>query len=161
MTILIFTTNDAVGSAPRSTPGPYIFGANAVLALLNQARTTQPFRIMPVPSGDGSTRCNVRALLESITRSENSRVVVVTDTGTMLDTCQQLEIIVGKTVVVTGAWKPGPYPDGDAALNLGMAVAAAQILDPGIYVAINGFVRSAKAVQLNCTKDQFEAAAVE
>jgi L-asparaginase len=159
MTISIFTTNDAVGSLPSATPGPYIFGANAVLALLHQARTTQSFRIVPVPSSDVSTRCNVSALVAAITQSENWRVVVVTDTGTMLDTCRKLETIVGRTVVVTGAWKPGPYPDGDAALNLGMAVAGAQILDHGIYVAINGLVRSAKAVQLNFTKDQFEATA--
>ena len=159
MTIAIFTTNDAVGAPPSATPGAYIFGANAVLALLHQARTTQSFKIVPVPSGDASTRCNVSALLAAITQSENSRIVVVTDTGTMLDTCRQIEVIVGRTVVVTGAWKPGPYPDGDAALNLGMAVAAAQILHPGLYVAINGLVRSPKAVRLNDTKDRFEALA--
>jgi L-asparaginase len=159
MTISIFTTNDAIGAPPSATPGAYIFGANAVLALLHQARTTQSFRIVPVPSGDASTRCNVDALLAAITQSENSQMVVVTDTGTLLDTSRQLEAIVGRTVIVTGAWKPGPYPDGDAALNLGMAVAAAQILDAGIYVAINGLVRSAKAIQLNRTKDRFEASA--
>jgi len=159
MTISIFTTNDAIGSPPSATPGPYIFGANAVLALLSQARTTQSFRVVPAPSGDASTRCNVSALLAAIAQSDNSQIVVVTDTGTLLDTCQQLEGIVARTVIVTGAWKPGPYPDGDAALNLGMAVAAAQISPPGIYVAINGIVRSAKAVQLNRTKDRFEALA--
>ena len=159
MTISIFTTNDAIGSTPSATPVPYIFGANAVFALLHQARTTQPFKIVPVPSGDTSTRCNVSALVVAITKSENSRVVVVTDTGTLLGTCQHLEVIVGRTVVVTAAWKPGPYPDGDAALNLGMAIAAAQTLEAGIYVAINGFVRPAKAVQLNSTKDQFQTSA--
>jgi L-asparaginase len=156
VTISIFTTNDAVGSPPSATSGPYIFGANAVFALLLQARTTQSFRVVPVPSGDASTRCNASALVAAIKRGENLRVVVITDTGTMLNTCHELEVIAGKTVIVTGAWKPGPYPDGDAALNLGMAVAAAQILDPGIYVAMNGFVRPARAVRLNRDKDQFE-----
>jgi L-asparaginase len=140
-----------------ATPGSYIFGAKAVFALLLQARTTQSFNIVPVASGDGSTRCDVGALVAAISQSDHSRVVVVTDTGTMLDTCRRLELIAQKLIVVTGAWKPGPYPDGDAALNLGMAVAAVQILDSGIYMAINGFVRPAKAVQLNCSKDQFEA----
>jgi L-asparaginase len=161
MTILIFTTNDGLGLPPSTTPGPYIFGANAVLALLKQARTTQPFKIVPVASGDGSTSCNVDALIAAITRSEALPVVIVTDTGTMLNTCRQLEGVLGRTVVVTGAWKPGPYPDGDAALNLGMAVAAAQILSPGIYVAMNGFVQSAKAVHLNAAKNQFEAPATD
>jgi L-asparaginase len=161
VTVLIFTTNDALGAARDKTPGAYIFGANAVFALLHQARTTQSFKIAPVASGDGSTSCNVEALIATITRSEGTRVVIVTDTGTMLNTCRQLEGLFERTLVVTGAWKPGPYPDGDAALNLGMAVAAVQILNSGIYVAMNGFVQSARAVHLNSAKDQFEASATD
>jgi L-asparaginase len=37
---------------------------------------------------------------------------------------------------------PEKFKDSDASFNLGMAVAAAQILKSGVYVAINGTLGS-------------------
>ena len=47
---------------------------------------------------------------------------------------------LGKTVVFTGAMIPYAIQGSDALFNLGFALAMAQALDPGAYVAMNGRV---------------------
>lgn len=45
-----------------------------------------------------------------------------------------------KTVVLTGAMQPEKFRDSDADFNLGMAVAAVQLLPTGVYVVLRGKV---------------------
>ena len=45
-----------------------------------------------------------------------------------------------KTIIVTGARLPEKFYDSDAEFNLGMAVAAAQTLPHGVYIALYGLV---------------------
>jgi L-asparaginase len=48
------------------------------------------------------------------------------------------ETIKDKTVVLTGAMIPYTFGSSDGLFNLGSAIAFAQILPPGVYVAMNG-----------------------
>jgi L-asparaginase len=45
-----------------------------------------------------------------------------------------------KTVVLTGAMQPEKFRDSDADFNLGMAVAAVQLLPAGVYVVLRGII---------------------
>jgi L-asparaginase len=48
--------------------------------------------------------------------------------------------VLGKTVVLTGAAQPAVLRDSDTDFNLGLAIGAALIAPPGVYVAMNGLV---------------------
>ena len=44
----------------------------------------------------------------------------------------------GKTIVLTGAMIPYAFGSSDGLFNLGSALSFAQVLPPGVYVAMNG-----------------------
>ena len=67
--------------------------------------------------------------------------------------------LAGKVIVLTGALQPGRFSDSDAPFNLGMALAAVQLLPPGAYIVANGRVFDARRVRKNLAANRFEDAA--
>lgn len=66
-------------------------------------------------------------------------IVVTHGTDTMVETAGALAAgISGKTVVLTGAMIPYAFGSSDGLFNLGSALSFAQVLPPGIYIAMNG-----------------------
>ena len=69
----------------------------------------------------------------------HERIVVTHGTDTMEETAAVLgRGIAGKTVVLTGAMVPYTFGSSDGMFNLGTALAFAQTLGPGVWVAMNG-----------------------
>jgi L-asparaginase len=52
---------------------------------------------------------------------------------------------------------PARFRSTDAVFNIGMAVAAVQLVEPGVYIAMNGQVFAGNAVTKNRTENCFEA----
>jgi len=68
-----------------------------------------------------------------------SRLVVTHGTDTMVETARALAAgAPGKTIVLTGAMIPYAFGSSDGLFNLGSALSFAQVLPPGVYVAMNG-----------------------
>jgi len=68
-----------------------------------------------------------------------TRIVVTHGTDTMVATARCLAADVrGKTIVLTGAMVPYRFGSSDGLFNLGSALASAQTLPEGVYVAMNG-----------------------
>jgi L-asparaginase len=66
-------------------------------------------------------------------------IVVTHGTDTMVETARALAGGVDdKTVVLTGAMIPYAFGSSDGLFNLGSALSFAQVLPPGIYIAMNG-----------------------
>ena len=74
----------------------------------------------------------------------------------MPETADALGGLDGKTIVLTGALTPARFKTTDAFFNVGMAVAAAQTAEPGVYIAMNGQVFMAGAVRKNRSENRFE-----
>ena len=71
----------------------------------------------------------------------SNKIVITHGTDTMTETAKLLsENIKNKTIVFTGAMIPYKFGASDGLFNLGSALTAAQILNKGIYIAINGNV---------------------
>jgi L-asparaginase len=68
------------------------------------------------------------------------RIVVTHGTDTMVETAKILAALKGKTIVLTGAMVPYKFGSSDGLFNLGSALAFAQTLPVGVYVAMNGRV---------------------
>jgi len=82
-----------------------------------------------------------RARIVAGCRSARERAVVVTHgTDTMVETARALATaaLQDKTIVLTGAMVPYAFGSSDGLFNLGSALSFAQVLPPGVYIAMNG-----------------------
>ena len=72
--------------------------------------------------------------------SGEDRLVVTHGTDTMVETARAVAAaaLPAKTVVFTGAMIPYAFGSSDGLFNLGSALSFAQVLPPGVYVAMNG-----------------------
>ena len=78
-------------------------------------------------------------IIESCRGAEEDRIVITHGTDTMTTTAKILaENINDKTIVITGAMIPYKFGSSDGLFNLGSALAFAQTLPKGIYIAMNG-----------------------
>lgn len=70
---------------------------------------------------------------------EEEQIVITHGTDTMSDTAKMLaQKVKNKTIVLTGAMIPIKFGSSDGLFNLGSALAFAQSLPHGVYVAMNG-----------------------
>ena len=78
-------------------------------------------------------------ILRRATEVPEKRIVITHGTDTMEHTAAVLgPKIADKTVVLTGAMVPYTFGSSDGMFNLGTALAFAQTLPHGVYVAMNG-----------------------
>jgi L-asparaginase len=64
--------------------------------------------------------------------------------------------VADKTVVLTGAMVPYAFGSSDGMFNLGSALSFAQVLPPGVYVAMNGRYFRWDGVRKNTKTGVFE-----
>jgi L-asparaginase len=88
-------------------------------------------------------------VLAACVRASEELIVITHGTDTMAETAAVLgkalseglagEVgLVGKRIVLTGAMVPYSVSGSDALFNLGAAIMAAQLVPPGVYIAMNG-----------------------
>ena len=97
-------------------------------------------------------------LKDFIEADEASHFVITHGTDTMVQTAKAISGIAGKSIVLTGALSPARFKGTDAVFNVGLAVAAVQLVEPGVYIAMNGQVFAADDVRKNRDKNRFEKA---
>ncbi|HWM29328.1 MAG TPA: asparaginase domain-containing protein, partial [Woeseiaceae bacterium] len=91
-----------------------------------------------------------------IEQDDASLIVITHGTDTMAETAAALRSIPGKSIVLTGALSPARFKSTDAVFNVGMAVAAVQLVPPGVYIAMNGQVFAEGEVRKNRGANRFE-----
>jgi L-asparaginase len=78
-------------------------------------------------------------VLRACVAAKGERIVVTHGTDTMEVTARYLgERVKGQTIVLTGAMVPYTFGSSDGLFNLGSALAFAQSMPEGVYVAMNG-----------------------
>lgn len=97
-------------------------------------------------------------ILNQCRKSETNRIVITHGTDTMATTARALgeAALPGKTIVLTGAMIPFAFGSSDGLFNLGAAMAFAQSLPAGVYVAMNGRVFNWDNVRKNRDVGEFE-----
>ena len=87
-------------------------------------------------------------------------IVVIHGTDTMVQTARTIKEHASqdKVVVVTGAMVPFAIKESDAMFNFGGAFIAAQTLEPGIWISMNGHIFRSDDVEKNKRKGVFERA---
>ncbi|MCM2281008.1 MAG: asparaginase [Bdellovibrionaceae bacterium] len=100
-------------------------------------------------------------ILTSCKDATADRILITHGTDTMAETARLLgeahsAELRNKTIVLTGAMIPYAFGSSDGLFNLGAALAFAQALSPGIYVAMNGKVFGWDNVRKNKATGEFE-----
>ena len=96
-------------------------------------------------------------ILDNCKRVSESQIVITHWTDTMTDTAKVLaEASMEKTIVITGAMIPYKFGSSDGLFNFGGALAFAQSLPHGVYIAMNGRYFDWNKVQKNKKTGVFE-----
>lgn len=146
--ILVLTTGGTIDKQYFDALSEYQVGETTIARLLEIARVTLPFTIQEIARKDSlELDDGDRARLVAAARAADTNHIVVTHgTDTMTVSAAALAEVPGKTIVLVGALAPARFTESDAAFNLGMAFATAQVALPGVYITMNGTVFPAAQV---------------
>jgi L-asparaginase len=155
--ILVLTTGGTIDKQYFDDLSRYQIADSTIARMLEVARVTLPFEIMEVARKDSLDLDDEdRARLVAAARAAPAQRIVVTHgTDTMTTSAEALAAIEGKTIVLMGALTPARFSESDAAFNLGMAFAAAQLAAPGVYITMNGTVFPADGVEKDRERGAF------
>jgi L-asparaginase len=85
------------------------------------------------------TDADRQIILDQCLKCPETMVVITHGTDTMVETAKFLgPRVQNRTVVLTGAMIPYTFGSSDGLFNLGSALAYAQTLPQGVYIAMNG-----------------------
>ena len=106
---------------------------------LGRSRVEVSIRTLMMIDSLEMTAADRELIVRNCAQCAESRIVITHGTDTMVDTAAALaQGVAGKTVVLTGAMIPYAFGSSDGLFNLGSALSFAQVLPPGIYIAMNG-----------------------
>jgi L-asparaginase len=159
MAVRIFITGGTFDKEYNEITGQLYFKDTHMHDLLEMGRSKVPVEIRTLMMIDSleMTDEDRELIVHQCNSCEEEQIVITHGTDTMARTAQLLEEKVkGKTIVLTGAMIPIKFGSSDGLLNLGSALAFAQTLPHGVYVAMNGRWFHANNVHKNKQTGTFE-----
>lgn len=146
--ILVLTMGGTIDKHYFDALSQYQIVDTMVYRLLEMARVEMPFDVLELSRKDSLEidDADRSRLLHAVRSSKTDRIVVTHGTDTMTVSAAALAAVQDKTIVLVGAFTPARFSESDAAFNLGMAFATAQIAPPGVYITMNGTVSAANKV---------------
>lgn len=159
MRITFITTGGTIDKIYFDAKSAFEVGESVVEHVLRQGEVSFDFEIRPLMRKDSLdlTDEDRRRIRQEVEAVDGSHIVITHGTDTMTDTARELAGVPGKTIVLTGSLSPARFQSSDADFNIGLAVAAAQCLPPGCYIAMNGRVFEAGRVRKNRPANRFES----
>jgi len=159
MSIRIFITGGTFDKMYDEIHGQLYFTHTHIDEILKLGRSrleVNTTELMLVDSLDMSDHQRER-ILDHCRLADENQIVITHGTDTMTVTAKFLaEAKLDKTIVLTGAMIPYKFGTSDGLFNLGSALAFAQTLPAGVYVAMNGRWFYWDRVQKNRTSGIFE-----
>jgi L-asparaginase len=159
MTIRLFITGGTFDKEYNELNGTLYFKDTHAPELLRLGRCHLDVDVRTLMMVDSleMTDADRRLICEQCAACALDRIVVTHGTDTMEVTARALgETVRGKTIVLTGAMVPYKFGSSDGLFNLGSALAFAQCLPPGVYVAMNGRCFTWDNVRKNRERGVFE-----
>lgn len=159
MEIKILTMGGTIDKAYFDANSEFQVGDPEILRVLEEANVSFEYSLESVLRKDSleMTDDDRQLLLQRIMQTKQERILITHGTDTMVDTALALHGCEDKTIVFTGAMQPARLRVSDAIFNIGCAVTALQLLDHGVYIAMNGRVFDSRSVRKNLAMQRFEA----
>ena len=159
MKLAILVTGATFDKEYNELTGSLYFKKTHVPEMLALGRCRLTCRVQVVMLKDSlqMTTTDRRCIARACQAATEARIVITHGTDTMEQTARFLTARVpGKTIVLTGAMVPYRFGSSDGMFNLGSALALAQALPHGVYVAMNGKCFRGTQVAKNRTRGCFE-----
>jgi L-asparaginase len=141
MRIAVFVTGGTFDKEYNELNGELFFKHTHVKDMLAIGRSLVPTRVETLMMIDSlvMTDADRERIARKCAKAKERHIVITHGTDTMEQTARFLAArIANKTIVLTGAMVPYKFGSSDGLFNLGSAIAYAQVLPPGVYVAMNG-----------------------
>jgi L-asparaginase len=161
--IRIFVTGGTFDKEYNELTGALAFNETHLGEMLRLGRCRLDVAVRTLMMIDSLEMTDVhRAIIaDECLQAPETRVVVTHGTDTMVETARAIATAKssprGKTIVLTGAMIPYTFGSSDGLFNLGSALSFAQVLPPGVYVAMNGRCFVWDRVRKNRETGVFEA----
>lgn len=159
MTIRIFITGGTFDKEYNELTGQLYFNDTHMHDLLELGRNKVDVEIRTLMMVDSLEMNDEDRLLiaHQCNNCDEDNIVITHGTDTMSETAEYLAAnVTDKTIVLTGAMIPIKFGSSDGLFNLGSALAFAQTLPKGVYVAMNGRYFVAGNVRKNKQTGMFE-----
>ena len=158
MSVHIFTTGGTIDKVYFDAKSDYKIGSAQIVDILQESNVNFDYTITPLLSKDSLdiTEEDRALIVSAISASASSRILITHGTDTMVDTAKGLRHLTEKTIVLVGSLSPARFKNSDAVFNIGFAVGAVQLLDPGVYIAMNGCIFDSAKVRKNRAENRFE-----
>jgi L-asparaginase len=141
MSIRILVTGGTFDKEYNELTGELFFQDSHIREMLKlgRCRVDVAVRTLMMVDSLGMDEDDRDTILKNCARSPEERIVVTHGTDTMEITARHIgQAGLAKTIVLTGAMVPYTFGSSDGLFNLGSALAYAQCLPHGVYVAMNG-----------------------
>ncbi len=141
MGIRLFVTGGTFDKEYNELTGQLFFKDSHILEILKLGRSKLKVSIRTLMLIDSleMTDNDRNILADNCQNCDENQIVITHGTDTMTDTAAILaKNVKGKTIVLTGAMIPYMFGSSDGLFNLGSALAFAQTLPNGVYIAMNG-----------------------
>ena len=158
MFIRFITTGGTIDKIYFDALSQFEVGESQVRAILTEGLVAFDYDIVALFQKDSlDITAEDRQQLLDFIRNDDAKFYVITHgTDTMAETADVLDELEDRTIVLTGALSPARFRSTDAVFNVGMAVAAVQSSEPGVYIAMSGQVFPAGSVVKNRAENRFE-----
>lgn len=159
MAIRLFTTGGTIDKNYNPLNGELEFNNTHLQNMLTQGNATIEVvheSLMTKDSLDMTEEDRAK-IVKACKDATEDKIVITHGTDTMVETALAIAAeVTDKTIVLVGAMIPYSFGGSDALFNLGTALTAVQLKEPGVYITMNGKIFDADKVQKNKEKGVFE-----
>ncbi|HEY8025079.1 MAG TPA: asparaginase domain-containing protein [Burkholderiaceae bacterium] len=159
MTLRVIASGGTFDKHYDEIAGKLGFGPGHLAEVIKRSRITVPVALEELPFLDSLDMQDAdrQRILASCARAAEGAIVIIHGTDTMRETAEVLGTAkLDKCIVLTGAMIPYEIANSDALFNFGFACAGAQLLPPGVYVAMNGQIFAWDKVEKNRSAGIFQ-----
>lgn len=159
--IQIFVTGGTFDKQYNYLSGGLYFEESHLPQMLDRGRNTNQTSMRTLMMVDSlDMKDEHRAVIAlNCQEAETDKIIITHGTDRMVETAKYLaeKNISEKTIVLTGAMVPYAFgTSSDGFFNLGSAMAFVQLLEPGVYVVMNGRYFAWDKVRKNTDTGYFE-----
>jgi L-asparaginase len=159
MSVRLFVTGGTFDKEYNELNGQLFFKDTHLPEMLKLGRCKVDVHVRTLMMVDSleMTEADRNIILENCRKTPENKIVITHGTDTMVETAGMLaERIKNKTIILTGAMIPYRFGSSDGLFNLGSALAFAQSLPHGVYIAMNGRCFHWDNVKKNRKTGEFE-----
>jgi L-asparaginase len=159
MVVRIIATGGTFDKVYNPVDGTLGFEKSHVPQMLEQGRVRTPFVFEAFPLLDSldMTDADRKRVLFACQKAPEEKILIIHGTDTMQETALVLATAsLEKTIVLVGAMIPYQIAGSDAFFNLGFAFGVTRLLQPDVYIAMNGRIFRWDDVRKDRSKGVFE-----